>query len=215
MTKNTHLATGVAIATAILMPRDIHSLAVCICGSAIGSTISDIDVASSKPRKELRTIVGISVAVITALIVLEFFLKIGIYSMIESQTSILKALLGFVLFLLLSVYGSTTKHRTYTHSVIGVISLTGAVWVFYPPLAFPFCLGIISHIALDILNTKKVRLLYPYTKFGVALKLCHAEGKANTTIGIISTLIFSAELIIFVLLHIKFKWAEQKKQGDL
>jgi len=200
MTKNTHLATGVALATAIIMPSDMRSLAVCICGAAIGSTISDVDVASSKPRKELNTIVGISVTAIAILIMLEVIFKIGIYQLIESQTGLYRTLLGFVTFLLLSIYGTTTKHRSYTHSVIGIMTFTGAICIILPSMALSFCLGMISHVLLDILNTKKVKVLYPYKKFGIALKLCHSDGKANMLIGIISTLVFVIELVIYALL---------------
>lgn len=199
MTKNTHLATGLAISTAVLMPNNLHSLAVCITGAAIGSTISDIDVASSKPRKELNTIVSISVIAITALIVLEFALKIGIYKMLESQADLYRVILGFVIFLLLSIYGTTTKHRSYTHSLIGLVSFSGAIGIMFPKMIFPFSLGFISHILLDIFNTKKVRLLYPNKKFGIALKLCHSDGKANTVICTVSTIIFTVELILFLL----------------
>lgn len=202
MTKNTHLATGVALTTALMMPNDMHSLVVCICGAAIGSTIPDVDVASSKPRKELNTIVSISVTAIAILIMLEMIFKIGIYQLIESQAGLYRSILGFVTFLLLSIFGTTTKHRTFTHSIIGLITFTGATWVFLPSIALPFCFGMISHIMLDMLNTKKVRLLFPNIKFGIAFKLCHADGRANMLIGIISTLIFIAELIIFSIVRL-------------
>ena len=202
MTKNTHLAAGVAISTAILMPHDIQSLTMCICGAAIGSTISDIDVASSKPRKELNTIVGISIAVITVLIVLEYSFNIGIYSLIESEPSAYRAFLGFTLFLFLSLYGSTTAHRSFTHSLVGLITFTGAAWFICPFMAPPFCIGMISHIVLDMLNAKKVQLLYPYKKFGIALKLCRSDGNVNASINIVSTLILIVELVVFAILHV-------------
>ena len=199
MTKNTHLAAGVALSIAMIMPNELQSLAVCICGAAVGSTIPDVDVASSKPRKELSTIVGFSVAMVTALVVLENVLNIGLFQMIESHTALYRIILGYVTFILLCVFGTTTKHRTYTHSIVGLISFTGAMWVLFPDMTFPFFIGMLSHIWLDLLNTKKVRVLYPIKKFGIAFKLCHAEGKANKTICIISTLVIVVELIIFAL----------------
>lgn len=203
MTKETHVATGLAISTAVLMPNSLYTLGVCICGAAIGSAIPDIDIAASKPRKELNTIVCLSVFTITALVILEFAFKIGIYQMVESQAGLYRVVLGFVTFLLLSIYGTTTKHRSYTHSLLGVVSFSGAMWIMSPSMALPFCLGFVSHILLDMLNTKKVRILYPNTKYGIAFKLCHSVGKANTTICIISTVIFVSELILLLIFRIK------------
>lgn len=198
MTKNTHLAVGVAVTTMVLMPKELSSMAMCICGSAIGSVISDVDVSSSKPRKTLNKLISFSITAIAILVMLELVLKMPIYNMIESQTNAYRILLGYVTFLLLSIYGTTTKHRTYTHSIIGLISFTGVVWIAMPPLAIPFGIGMVSHIMLDMLNTKKVRLLYPMKNGGIALKLCLADGKANKVIGITGTLIVVAELILFI-----------------
>ena len=198
MTKNTHLAVGVAVTTMVLMPKELSEIAMCICGSAIGSVISDVDVSSSKPRKTLNKLISFSITAIAILVMLELVLKIPIYNMIESQTNAYRILLGYTTFLLLSIYGTTTKHRTYTHSIIGLISFTGVVWIAMPPLAIPFGIGMISHIMLDMLNTKKVRLLYPMKNGGIALKLCLADSKANKVIGITGTLIVVAELILFI-----------------
>lgn len=198
MKKNTHLAVGVAVSTMVLMPKELQSMAMCICGSAIGSVISDVDVASSRPRKTLNKLVSFSIAVIAILVMLEQAFKIPIYHIIESQTNIYRIILGYVTFLLLSIYGTMTKHRTYTHSIIGLISFTGVAWVVLPSLAIPFCIGMISHILLDTLNNKKIHLLYPSKKGGIAFKLCSADGKANSIICIIGTLIVVCELVIFV-----------------
>lgn len=199
MTKNTHLATGIAVSIIALMPNDIKSLAVCICGAAIGGTISDIDVASSKPRKELNTIVGISVISIAILIALEAFFHVGIYMMLESQTEIYRVILGIVTLLLLSIYGSTTKHRTYTHSIVGVLTFSGAIWLIFPEISMPFAVAMISHIVLDLFNKKNIKILYPMKKPSVSLKLCKADGRANKAICAVSTVVVVVEILLFII----------------
>lgn len=197
MTKDTHLATGLALSTALLMPHNFHSFVYCMCGAAIGSTISDIDVGSSKPRKELNKIIAISIGSFVSLLIIDYIFKINIFSIIQSQEHFYQFCFGFVTFLALSIYGSTTNHRSFTHSIIGLIAFTGAAWITYSALALPFLIGMISHILLDTLNTKKVRLLYPSKKGGVAFKLCHSDGKVDKFIQLIATLILIAEILIF------------------
>ena len=57
MTKNTHLASGLAISVAFIRPTSFKSLAICLTSAAIGSLISDIDITTSKSRKDLDIII--------------------------------------------------------------------------------------------------------------------------------------------------------------
>lgn len=61
MTKDTHLASGLAVSVALIRPTSFKSLAICLASAAIGSLISDIDITTSKSRKDLDIIILVSV----------------------------------------------------------------------------------------------------------------------------------------------------------
>lgn len=83
------------------------------------------------------------------------------------------------------------------HSFSATLILGIIVDFIYPSATFSFVIGMLSHILLDLFNMKKVQLFYPIkAKFG--LKLCSANGYANTVIFISSISIFMFELLIFV-----------------
>lgn len=64
MTKDTHIAGGLAITMALAMPQGFKELAVCLTAATIGSVISDIDITTSESRRDLNKILIISVVAI-------------------------------------------------------------------------------------------------------------------------------------------------------
>lgn len=198
MTKNTHLAAGVALTLGIIHPENPTELAICLASASIGSVISDIDVSTSKSRKELNKILVISVTAICVCVLIESILHIGILEMIQNQSNITRILLGFMMMLLICCFGVNTSHRTFTHSLIGVVSLTGSVFVMLPEATFAFAISMFSHIFLDFFNTKKVQIFYPLKKPKICFKLCKASSPANKMIFMISTIIVVIEIILFI-----------------
>ena len=67
MTKDTHIAGGLAITMALAMPQGFKELAVCLTAATIGSVISDIDITTSESRRDLNKILIISVVAIVIL----------------------------------------------------------------------------------------------------------------------------------------------------
>ena len=68
MTKDTHIAGGLAITMALAMPQGFKELAVCLTAATIGSVISDIDITTSESRRDLNKILIISVVAIVSII---------------------------------------------------------------------------------------------------------------------------------------------------
>lgn len=169
-----------------------------MASASIGSVISDIDVSTSKSRKELNKILVISVTAICICVLLESILHIGILDMIQNQSNITRILLGFMMMLLICCFGVNTPHRTFTHSLVGVIALTGTVFVMLPEATIPFAISMLSHIFLDFFNTKKVQFFYPLKKPRICFKLCKASSPANRIIFVISTIIVVIEIILFI-----------------
>lgn len=202
MTKDTHLAAGVALTLGIIQPKTLTELAICITTASIGSVISDIDVSTSKSRKELNKILVIFVTAILGCILIEVLLHIGILEMIESQSNITRILLGFMMMLIICCFGVNTRHRTFTHSLVGLIVLTGSVFVMLPKVAFAFAISMFSHIFLDFFNTRKIQFFYPLKKPKICFKLCKASSPANKIIFVTSTVLVVIEIILFFVIHI-------------
>ena len=64
------------------------------------------------------------------------------------------------------------------HSFAALALLTACVDMIYPDASACFAVGFLSHLALDILNRKPEKLLWPWKK-GFCLGLCSARGLVN------------------------------------
>ncbi|MBE5805239.1 MAG: metal-dependent hydrolase [Clostridiales bacterium] len=201
MTKDTHIASGLALSVALSQPETFKTLAICIVGATIGSVISDIDVTTSKSRKDLEIIISISVIAIVLCTILEAIFHLGILTMLQTQTNLFRIILGFSLFLCICCIGINTKHRTFMHSALCVIALTGIVWIIIPTASIPFCIAMLSHIFLDFFNTKRVQIFYPLKKPRIAFKLCHSSSKVSKIIFKITSTVFLLELLVFIILY--------------
>lgn len=164
-----------------------------------GSLIPDIDVTTSKSRKDLNIITSISVGVIVLCTIIESVFHIGILNLLESETNITRILLGICFMLLICCYGITTSHRTFMHSITCTLALGSILCIIFPAMALPFGIAMLSHIFLDFLNTKKVQFLWPLKKPKIALKVCRSESKMNKYICYISGAFFIFELILIVI----------------
>ncbi len=197
MTKNTHLASGLATSVAFIRPTSFKSLAICLTSAAIGSLISDIDITTSKSRKDLDIIILVSVIAVALCTLAEAIFHIGILSLLESQTNITRILLGLGFILFICCYGITTSHRTFMHSLLCVVALCGMLWVIFPAMVLPFGIAMLSHIGLDFFNTKKVQFFWPLKKPKIAFKLCRSESKPSRVICGIASAVVVLELILF------------------
>ena len=83
-----------------------------------------------------------------------------------------------VLYLVLCWLGYRSSHRTFTHSVTALTLFSLAVWLVYPPLMPGFAAAFASHLVLDLLNKKGMRILYPLP-ISPSLGLCYAGGAVN------------------------------------
>lgn len=201
MTKDTHTIIGLATTIAIIQPTTLKSLVICSATASIGSVISDIDITTSSSRKELIKIIAISLIAIIFCTFIELNFNLGILELIKSQTTILRILIGLGTFLGVCIFGIHTDHRTFMHSPLCVSILFGIIWVIFPALAVPFGISMLSHIILDLFNTKKIQLFYPIKKPKISFNLCYSNGKANKILAKIATIILTLELILFTTLQ--------------
>lgn len=202
MTKRTHLVAGTAITLGFIRPSTILGLVMCLVTSSIGSLISDIDVSTSKSRGELYKIIIVSIISVLICIALEKNFNIGILEIIKNQSSVRRILIGFLTLLGICCFGITTSHRTFMHSIIGVISVSSAVFIILPEATLPFAISMLSHIFLDLFNTKRIQIFYPLKKPRIALKFCKSNGLVSKILFHISMIILELEIFLFVWLKL-------------
>ena len=151
MNGSTHIAIGIASSLAILQPTTIPQCLCAATGGMIGGMISDID----HPKKresfnysddpygwQVYTFVGIAIMVLLAL---DFFEGNGAVDFCISNFGP-SLLVGAIAFLGLCFYGASTKHRTFTHSIVAGALFTLSIWCVCRPLAIPFAIGFSSHL---------------------------------------------------------------------
>ena len=181
MTGKTHFAVGEAAALLLTHPTTAKGLALCLGAAAVGSMISDIDVTSSHSHRDVTIITSTALASAAIIAGLELHFHLGILSLLQRQTNIWRILLGLVVSLAICNFGMQQPHRSFMHSLFGWFLLTALVGEIFPFLVPAFALSMASHILLDLLNRKRVRLLYPLHR-GFCLNLCPASGRINDLI---------------------------------
>ncbi|MDO4295757.1 MAG: metal-dependent hydrolase [bacterium] len=198
MTGRTHWAVGTASALGVLQPQGVREWAICAGAAAVGAVICDVDVSTSDSRAVLNRITVLTVLAVLALGFVEFRWKLGIMDTVSQRSGIPQLLIGAALLLVVCTFGKYQPHRSFMHSIPAWVGLSGIVYFMYPPLMPPFAIAMLSHITIDLLNRKKVRLLYP-AKWGLCLGLCTAGGRVNRIMGYAATglaIVFSAKALL-------------------
>lgn len=198
MLKKTHSAVGVATALAVIRPNNLVELVVGTGIASIGALICDIDVGTSESHKDADKITFFTVLAIIVIAVLESMFQIGIYQSLMKNASIARIISGSLIFIGVCAVGKEQPHRSFMHSLLALAILSVAVYIIYPIATPYFAVGFASHIAIDLLNFKKVKVLYPL-KAGFSLKLCKAGGIVNHMLGTGAT-VLAGVLVISALL---------------
>ena len=190
MLGKTHMAVGTAAGLLIMQPQNITELILGTGAAMIGSVISDIDIGTSDSHKEVDKIIGFTVFTVIAIILMDSVWHLGIWQRLLNYTSIRQAAPSVAAFFVICAIGKEQPHRSFMHSFLACGMLTGCVAVFLPLLAPYFGIAFLSHLAIDVLNKKGERLLFPFRK-GFQLGLCSSKGTVNRLmfrIGILVTI---------------------------
>ncbi len=191
MLGKTHFFIGISAALAVMQPSSMSTLVAGAGAAAIGGMISDIDSGTSQAHKEADKIMTAAIAVTAVVIFADCKLHVGIYERLMRNSSIARLLTGAMAFIIICTYGSGQPHRSFMHSFLSMFMLTACVNVIYPDAAPYFAIAYASHLALDMLNYRRLRLIWPMKK-GFALRLCSSQ-------GLINRLLLSAGMICVVL----------------
>lgn len=202
MTGKTHLSVGTAAAVCVTQPQSLGSLLLCLGTAAIGSVVSDIDVTTSESREQLNKITLLTILVITALVFAEWKWNLGIRYRFQKESSGYRLAVSFLLFLGVCTFGKKQPHRSFMHSLPALVILSSIVYGIFPDLAPYFFVAMLSHMLIDMLNYKNVRILYPL-KFGISLDFCHADGLVSKALFYAGLAVLSA-MVLFLLYGIYF-----------
>lgn len=192
MLGKTHVSAGMAASLLVLQPVSIAPLACALLGGALGGWISDIDVRGAKLVR--GTIVSVCVAALAfaSRFLAEVLPRAAVLQAIAPEMGP-ASVVGAALFAGVTLFGSLTAHRTFTHSIVGCALWCVAVCLLWPQIAPAFGIGLCSHLILDLLNKASkgsMQLFFPL-KTRVCLDVCRADGFANA-------LIWSASVIVCV-----------------
>ena len=192
MNSKTHLACGVAASLVLLRPAAMEGIFLAVIGGSVGGVLPDIDLLSNSRRSEILPSQVSALWLSAVLLAADCFLHTGICTavMTRDRTAVL---LGAAMFVTLGVIGALTAHRTFTHSLVGCLLFSLSVRIFCPLFLPAFAAGFSSHLVLDLLNHKKVRLFYP-TRAGLCFNLCRSDGPVDSFL-----FFFCAALSLFCL----------------
>ena len=197
MLGKTHMAVGIAATLAITQPSGISELVLAVGAGSLGALISDIDVGTSNSHRDADKITALSVVVVLAVFALDYFCNTQIIERIIGSSGYLRIIAGLLLFIGICAFGKEQPHRSFMHSFLALILLSFALGLIWEKAVIYFAVGFLSHVATDIFNKKKVRLLYPL-KGGVSLGLFHAYGLANDIFFAVGSIVAVIEVIICV-----------------
>lgn len=201
MLGKTHMAVGIAATLAVTQPNTLPELLLAVGGGAVGSLISDIDVGTSESHRDADKITLLTVAVTLTVIALDYFLHTNIIARIITRNGYVRVLGGIFLFIGICAFGKEQPHRSFMHSFLALILLNFAVGLVWGSIVPYFMVGFLSHLATDVFNRRKLRVLYPLP-WGISLNLFHANGVANKIVFNIGSAVAIVEILRFGLRYI-------------
>lgn len=199
MMSKTHLFVGMATALAL---SNINTPADCVAvlaGGAVGGVLADVDILKDDYKSDALMGELFAIAITAILVGMDFLFNWGVWRYIIANRII--SIVGVVGMVILWAIGFAKDHRTFTHSIIAMLSYSLCATLIYPRLGIACMLGYMSHLLLDILNKKKIQLFYPL-KGGICFGWCYANKAANKIfmfLGLIAMIILLVYRIVFML----------------
>ena len=197
MLAKAHITVGMAAAFTVIMPEDAAEALPVIAGASLGCLICDIDcdnaaerTDSSHWRKVMACIAAVSLAA-------DHLLDAGMWRTLAQSSPYVWAA-GIAVFVLTCAFASVSSHRGFSHSLAAVALETLSIYLVFPAAAAPFAIAFITHLILDIMNKRPVRLLYPLRK-GFCLGWFYADRLADKVFAAVG----SAWMLIAVIISLR------------
>ena len=178
MLKETHLVIGTAVSLSVLRPASIKELLIGTGMAMLGSVISDMDSETTKSNHFMDWVVTITSLFVVVVVAGSALGKINIWDWIQREFVMTPKVIAGIIFFIICAFGKEQPHRSFMHSLLGLFALYGCVEVMLPLAAPYFGVAFLTHIVLDLLNRKGIRLFYPLQK-RICLNLCSSSGWIN------------------------------------
>lgn len=201
MEKKTHVMCANLVSICLMRPDSISSLLV-TCGFAtLGGIVPDVDLKDSTSDKLFDRLMTSLITIVIMSVLIKYFFDIDLYCKIKERVDIFNYLISICLFIIVAYFGSKSSHRSFTHSIFGLLVYSGILFLgFGFNGVIPYFVSHLSHIVLDLFNKKGVALFYP-SKFRFCFELCDSNGKANKFLFCLFSL---STVLVLILLGMKF-----------
>lgn len=179
MTGKTHMSIGVGTATLLMHTKDVKIIIGGTILVLVGSLIVDIDCKKSKGSKLLKELFASAIIITLLGVFLHSKSNVNILIYITGNKSLLQMVPAVLLLTTMIIIGKFSSHRSFTHSIIGIMGFTAPIYMLVGTLYSWFLIGFMTHIFADILTKEKVRILYPVDskgKYGICLNICNSNG---------------------------------------
>ena len=200
MEKKTHVAAANLVSLSIIRPNTVPSLLITIGVSTLGALLPDVDKKDSTSDKLFDRLMTSLITIIIMSFLINYFFNFNLYKIIKEYNNIYNYIISISIFIIMSYLGSKTSHRSFTHSILGLIIYSLILsYSFNNEVVLIYFISHLSHIILDIFNKKGIALFYPL-KYRLSLKLCESKGTVSRI------LFFTCSILnIIVLLIISVK----------
>ena len=191
-----HIAVGMAAAFTVTGPETVPEALPVITGAALGCLICDLDCETKAERSDSSHWRMIMAAVAAAALIEDHLLGAGMWDQLSARGPYL-SFAGLAGFMLACTFAGISGHRGFSHSILALALETLSLWLMFPAAALPFAAAFASHLALDLMNKRPVRLLYPADK-GFCLGWFYADRLANKAFAAVGSvwLVLAAIMVL-------------------
>ncbi|MBR5259593.1 MAG: metal-dependent hydrolase [Eggerthellaceae bacterium] len=177
MMGETHVAVGAAAAAVIACPSSFEECLMAAAVGAMGGVVCDLDVRTSRVRRDaLRARIAVLVIAVAALI---FGVATrDVFGEMLSMSIPIRFVAGVAVLVAVGVFARMSGHRGFSHSLLAMLLFSAGFGLLSIELVLPFAVGFLSHLVLDAVNKKPIKVFYPMGK-GIGLGLCRADGLVN------------------------------------
>ena len=181
-----------AAAFSIVRPETVAGALPVIAGGALGCLICDLDCENKSEKSDSshwRIVMAVAAA---AALIEDYLLDAGMWRSLGQSSGPLWSLpgqagqylwfAGLAGFVVTCVFASGSGHRGFSHSLPAMALETTFLWMVFPAAALPFAIAFASHVLLDMMNKRSVRLFYPAKK-GICFGWFYADRLANKVVA--------------------------------
>ena len=185
-----------AAAFSIVRPETVAEALPVIAGGALGCLICDLDCENKSEKSDSSHWRVVMVLVAAAALIEDYLLDAGMWRTLGHMGPYLwfAGLAGFVI---TCVFASGSGHRGFSHSLLALALETAFLWLVFPATALPFAIAFASHVLLDMMNKRSVRLFYPAKK-GMCLGWFYADKLADKVAAMCGTIWLIAAVVLSI-----------------